>query len=223
MKLIPNPNDTIFIETQENQLKIDFDRKGKIYIDGFEKNQITCDDLVFENELKKFEDELRKSHTHHWDTKERIPKAIEFIKNYVNDLHDVLHLDKSVLFLAIEKNRDYSYSNYYNQCNFPKIKDISTLKEEICNLNKEIFDLKNKQHDLLIEWQKKVTKARKISIEKIEATGEFDFSHELFANCPFCDEYEEIDLSYYEGDREFDTVHTCSKCGKPFSVKAERY
>jgi len=94
------------------------------------------------------------------------------------------------------------------------------LKVKISELQNEIYDLKNKRDAEILNLQKELTKTKKIMVDKKEAETYLDQSIDVNVNCPYCDEWQSVDVVDYEGESEYETTHTCEKCGVPFHVKA---
>ena len=209
----------ILVEATRGKIKLTTDFSGNISIDGCDKYK-KIDDITFEKALsnlkKKFEDAKNQGS---WG-KERSENAILFIKRYMGAYENYFKLDKTVLLEAFERKRDCSYPNYYQASNFPDFTSLDGLKMKISELQDEIHDLKYKRDDEILNLQKELTKTKKIMIDKKEAETCLDHSIDVNVNCPYCDAWQSVDVVDYEGESEYETTHTCEKCGVPFHVKA---
>lgn len=212
-------NEMLIIKAEVDELKVTTDRNGKILLDG-DTDYKKIDDITFEEALsklkKKFDDVENQGS---WG-KERSENAILFIKRYMGAYENYFRLDKTVLLEAFERKRDVSYPNYYQASNFPDFTSLNGLKVKISELQDEIHNLKNKRDAEILNLQKELTKTRKIMIDKKEAETCLDQSIDVNVNCPYCDEWQSVDVVDYEGELEYETTHTCERCGVPFHVKA---
>lgn len=52
-------------------------------------------------------------------------KTVEFIRQFTAEYAEVLGLSQLDVLVAVEKARDYSAPNYYQEANFPKLDDVS--------------------------------------------------------------------------------------------------
>jgi len=206
----------IIIESSKEKLAISTNWQGDISFDGNKKYK-TVDDIIFETKLEEFKKKIGDGFG-----KDTIEKTFKFAKDYVEQLHKHFKLDKSAIFDALEKRRDYSAPNYYQECNFPSIKTTDELKKEIGSLKQELWDIKHKHEDEIIEWQKKLTNAQGILIEKKEVETEIEYSLDISVNCPYCDSWQPVDTSSYEHEGDFETNVECDRCKKVFSVKATK-
>jgi len=219
--------DKVVLETDKEKVVITSYYDGKISIEGYSLAK-NVDGLLFEQAIKELEAKWMKEADNeaHKDWKEiereRAVRSIAFIKDYVQMLHERLHLDKTAIFNALERGRTYSYCNYYQASNFPSIPKIEELKEKISKLNKQIWDMKQEHEKEIISWQKKVSAAQGIFTKKREVKTSVEYGFDLWADCPYCDSYEKIDTSDYSHEGDFETNHECEKCGKIFSVTAEK-
>jgi hypothetical protein len=206
----------IIIESTQEKLKVFTDYHGNISLDGNKKYK-TVEDIIFEKRLEDFKPKIGDGFG-----KDVVEKTISFVSEYVEQLHTHLRLDKSIIFDALEKKRDYSAPNYYQESNFPPIKTIDELKKEISSLQQQLWDINNKHKDEIIEWQKKLTNAQKILVEKTEVETDIEYSLDINVNCPYCDSWQSVDTSGYDHDGDFETNVECDHCGKMFSVKATK-
>jgi len=209
----------ILIEADRGKIKLTTDYSGNISIDGSDKYK-KIDDITFEKAL----DELKKKfdsvdNQGDWG-KERSENAILFVKRYMEAYENYFKLDKTVLLEAFERKRNYSYPNYYQACNFPDFTSLDGLKVKISELQEEIHKLKNRRDEEILGLQKELTKTKKIMVDKKEAETYLDQSIDVNVNCPYCDEWQSVDVVDYEGESEYETTHTCERCGVPFHVKA---
>lgn len=206
----------IVIESTREKLTVSTNWQGNISFDGSSKYK-TVDDIIFETKLE----ELKKKIGDGFG-KDVHEKTLKFVKDYVEQLSKHFKMDKSIIFNALEKRRDYSAPNYYQECNFPSIKTTDELKKEISSLNEQLWNIKRKYEDEIIEWQKKLSTAQNILVEKKEVETEIKYSLDISVNCPYCDSWQPVDTSMYEHEGNFETNVECDKCGKVFSVKATR-
>ena len=207
----------VLIEADRGKVTISADYSGVVSIDGCDKYK-KIDDITFEKAIEKLKKKITKDYKD--NTKEEIENKLMFITRYIKAYHNHFKLDKTVLLESLERNRDYNFFNYYQPCNFPDYTSETGLKIKIGELQEEIFDLKHKRDEEIIKLQKELTEAKKIIVDKKEVETYIDFSTDINVNCPFCDEWQSVDIIDYEGENEYETNHECEKCGKIFSVKA---
>ena len=63
-------------------------------------------------------------------------RVVEFIKTLCAEYSEFFKIDQVDLFKAFEKKRDYSYPNYYQRANFPKLEGVTVFENEADMLSK---------------------------------------------------------------------------------------
>jgi len=123
---------------------------------------------------------------------------------------------------ALEKNRTYSYNNYYQNGNLPNIPEITNIQELHKQTCKKLWDLKQSHKKEVIELQKQITQAQKFVVGKQEVETQIEYDWSLSVNCPYCDRWQEVDTSDYDHEGDYEANQECEHCTKIFSVKATR-
>ena len=90
---------------------------------------------------------------------------------------------------------------------------------------KELKDLKDYRKLRLYEiYHNGINKGLHLSTTELNITidliNKSDCSIDINVNCPYCDEWQSVDVIDYEGESEYAKTHTCERCGVPFHVKA---
>lgn len=217
MEIKINPGENLIVRNDDEKIQLSCSGNQIYFKSTYETN---IREMNFDDAFEKLKAELSENTGFDENTTNEI---FEKLRIYIEKLKKITGIDKSILLQGIEKNRDYSFVNYYNHMIIrANLEENEILKNKISELNKTIFDLKDTHNKEIVEWQKKVQVANNISVEENEVETAIDYSVDCHANCPFCDSWEDIDLSDYEHDGDFETNHECSRCGKYFSVRAER-
>lgn len=219
-------NETIKLKTKNDEITVSANFGEKLSIKGCKYANV--DDIEYEKNLTELGEKFFKVEKENgfdrtddekcWKT---VNETLNLIKNYVEKLCKHLRLDKSIILNALERNRTYSYRNYYQNSNLPNIPEIEIISDKLRKANQEIYDIKKAHEKEKIEWQKKVSVAKKLFAKatKIKTEGEADWSVGD-VNCPYCDSYEDVSL-YFEDHEGGSANHECGKCCEVFTVEFE--
>jgi len=221
MQIKISKNDNITIESKQDKVTIGSTYDGDITIVGHHTYK-NVDDIEFEVKLQELLTQFKEEDKGHRTEDGTPEKAVGILRNYVNSVQEVLRLDKTSILNAIIRNNTNRgwYRNVYQEYRFQKINDITELKSDIKTLERHICELTTQHEKEIIEWQRKVTEAKNITIipQEVETYVEHDYNIG-WVNCPFCDKYQDVSEHFdYEGG---ETNIECENCGKIFSVKCE--
>jgi len=215
MYVILKNNEQILMESSKQKVNVTVDYDGNIYLlDPVSKDIKTVNNALLDEQIKEIID---KAIEHGWE-ENRFDEMKSFLKELIPKASAALKVDPNKLFGLMRSECDYSAINYFQQSNFHNFKESEDYTKKISELNKFIYDLKNKHNKELVKIQKELTAAKNIKVDKCEVKAHVEYDFDCNVNCPHCDSYEEIDLTDYDHDGDTETINECDKCGKYFNV-----
>ena len=210
-------DERVIVESTKHKIKIHADRRGDMSFDYNEKNT-NISDALMKDVLDKKEAEYTKSG---W-VKDSFQQSRKYLDEMLDRVSKKLRVDKNKLFHLMLERQDYSFVNYFQNCNYLPFADIDKLREELGNLQKSSREATTKLKEKIVSLQKKITDLQKIKVNKVEVEGSTYMDYNINVNCPFCDRYQEVeDTDDWHPGEEFEGNQECGSCGKIFSVKSD--
>jgi hypothetical protein len=214
-------SESLNIETVKHKLIINSGYDGELSYKAENQEEVKVKDVLFEEQLDVF---FQRATNTRWNDS-TVVKCRAFLKQTCLKGAKALLVDEAKLLQLMIENCSYSAVNYFQEGRFFSFPEAEDLRNQIGNLNQEIYNLKKKHEKEVLEFQKQVTSCRSISLERKEAEGDIHYDYDISVNCPFCDSYQTIDNfgDWNPSDGDFEGNQECGSCGKIFSVKADRY
>ena len=120
------------------------------------------------------------------------------------------------------ERQDYSFINYFQNCNYLPFEATTILQKKNKDLNALIYEKEKKANEEILKLQKKITELQNIEVNKIEVEGRTYMSCNINVNCPFCDSWQEVkETDDWHPGESFEGNQECASCGKIFSVKSD--
>ena len=190
-------NESIKIETDRHKAQINSDRGSKISFE-FKDKKLKIEDLLVEKQINELL--IRNDN---WNTCHDLGKPVGLIRDMVERGSNALRVDKNKLCSLIIESCNYSMINYFQESNFLAFEDPIKLRGKINALYGEITTMKKSHEKEIIDLQRKLMEAKKISTEKKEVDGDVSMDLEMWASCPFCDHYQLIETDDWYQDETY--------------------
>lgn len=211
MKIQLNNLEQITITTDSETLLITSRHDGTVEVKG-NAEFTTIDNRELEIQLKTIHDNSIKLG---WD-EPRTTKLVNDLRETLLQLHKILKLHPRYILCALEKSVTYCRINFYiNFCNH--VKFILDSNNRASKFLGELSELK-KQHTIEInKLQQKLMEANNLKTDKIETEIENDYERDLWASCPHCEYYQDVNESQQDCETT-EWQHLCTHCDKWFNI-----